>query len=196
MKAYSPYQAVLFPAGRRDQLGILEDFKEVRSVMQIFFNPLSRFVRNLVRSHLIYPGIYSRCGALAAQHPSLSGLERVTLSQVRGGFDLLSSVSINRGAASFNAVLAFPTTRNLRRSHIANMVVKIVQGIQGHLWLHLLKRYRNMITNPVQITRQHLANNKGPFYTLTRKRCACGKSTTARQLRQYGRCITCVRGAP
>lgn len=53
-----------------------------------------------------------------------------------------------------------------------------------------------MIANPAQITRQHLANKKGPFYTLTRKRCACGKATTARQLRQYGRCITCVRSAP
>lgn len=195
MKANSPYRAVLFSAGRRNQLSILEDFMEVGCVMQISFNPFPRFVCNLVRSHLIYHGIHSRCGALAAQHPSLGGLERITLSQVRGGFNLLSSVSVNRRAASFNAVLALPTTWNLRESHIANMVVKIVQGIQGHLWLQLLKRYRSMITNSAPFTRQHLANKKGPLYTLTRKRCACGKATTARQLRQYGRCIACVRGA-
>ncbi len=53
-----------------------------------------------------------------------------------------------------------------------------------------------MIANPAQITRQYLVNKKGPFYTLTRKRGACGKATTARQLRQYGRCLPCVRSAP
>ena len=53
-----------------------------------------------------------------------------------------------------------------------------------------------MITNPAQITRHHLANQAAPAYSLIRKRCACGKVSTARQLRQYGRCITCVRSAP
>lgn len=53
-----------------------------------------------------------------------------------------------------------------------------------------------MMYDLARVERQHLANKKGPFYTLTRKRCSCGKATTARQLRQYGRCITCVRSAP
>lgn len=53
-----------------------------------------------------------------------------------------------------------------------------------------------MIANPAQITRQHLANKKGPLYTLTRKRCACGKASTARQLAQYGRCVKYSKEAP
>ncbi|WP_175444579.1 hypothetical protein [Janthinobacterium sp. HH104] len=53
-----------------------------------------------------------------------------------------------------------------------------------------------MITNPAQITRHHLANQSAPAFSLIRKRCACGKASTARQLRQYGRCVTCVRSAP
>jgi len=31
--------------------------------------------------------------------------------------------------------------------------------------------------------------------TLRRKRCACGKSVIAKQLVQYGACVTCVRAA-
>lgn len=50
-----------------------------------------------------------------------------------------------------------------------------------------------MMYDLARVERQHLANKKGPFYTLTRKRCACGKATTVRQLRQYGRCIACER---
>ena len=53
-----------------------------------------------------------------------------------------------------------------------------------------------MMYDLARVERQHLANKKGPFYTLTRKRCACGKVSTARQLHQYGRCVTCVRSAP
>ena len=53
-----------------------------------------------------------------------------------------------------------------------------------------------MIYDLARVERQHKANNKGPVYSLIRKRCTCGKATTARQLRQYGRCITCVRSAP
>jgi len=53
-----------------------------------------------------------------------------------------------------------------------------------------------MIPNPAQITRQHLANVREPAYSLTRKRCACGKQVTARQLAQYGRCAACTRGRP
>jgi hypothetical protein len=30
---------------------------------------------------------------------------------------------------------------------------------------------------------------------LTRKRCACGKQTTAKQLVQYGVCISCIKAA-
>ncbi len=32
--------------------------------------------------------------------------------------------------------------------------------------------------------------------TLRRKRCACGKVVTAKQLQQYGKCMPCVRSAP
>lgn len=53
-----------------------------------------------------------------------------------------------------------------------------------------------MMYDLARVERQHLANNKGPVYSLIRKRCACGKVSTARQLRQYGRCVTCVRSAP
>ena len=53
-----------------------------------------------------------------------------------------------------------------------------------------------MMYDLARVERQHLANKKGPVFSLIRKRCACGKATTARQLRQYGRCVTCVRSAP
>lgn len=52
-----------------------------------------------------------------------------------------------------------------------------------------------MIISLSKIALQHFANQAAQVYSLIRKRCACGKVTTARQLRQYGRCITCVRGA-
>lgn len=32
-------------------------------------------------------------------------------------------------------------------------------------------------------------------YSLRRKRCACGKIVTAKQLQQYGACSACVRAA-
>lgn len=32
-------------------------------------------------------------------------------------------------------------------------------------------------------------------FSLRRKRCACNKIVTAKQLRQYGACTTCVRAA-
>lgn len=50
-----------------------------------------------------------------------------------------------------------------------------------------------MMYGLARVERQHLANNKGPAFSLIRKRCACGKASTARQLRQYGRCIACER---
>ncbi|WP_176461095.1 hypothetical protein [Janthinobacterium sp. PC23-8] len=53
-----------------------------------------------------------------------------------------------------------------------------------------------MMYDLARVERQHLDNNKAPVFSLIRKRCACGKASTARQLRQYGRCITCVRSAP
>ena len=49
-----------------------------------------------------------------------------------------------------------------------------------------------MIANPSQITRHHLANQAAPAYSLSRKACACSKSTTARQLAQHGKCGACV----
>lgn len=53
-----------------------------------------------------------------------------------------------------------------------------------------------MIYDLARVERQHLANKKGPVFSLIRKRCAYGKASTARQLGQYGRCITCIRSAP
>lgn len=53
-----------------------------------------------------------------------------------------------------------------------------------------------MMYDLARVERQHQANKKGPVFSLIRKRCACGKVSTARQLRQYGRCIACVRSAP
>lgn len=53
-----------------------------------------------------------------------------------------------------------------------------------------------MMYDLARVERQHLANKKGPVFSLIRKRCACGKVSTARQLRQYGRCVACVRSAP
>ena len=50
-----------------------------------------------------------------------------------------------------------------------------------------------MIANPAQTERHHLANQAAPVFSLIRKRCACGKASTARQLDQYSRCVTCMR---
>lgn len=50
-----------------------------------------------------------------------------------------------------------------------------------------------MIANPAQTERHHLANQAAPVYSLVRKRCAGGKASTARQLGQYGRCVSCMR---
>ena len=52
-----------------------------------------------------------------------------------------------------------------------------------------------MIVNPAQITRHHLANQAAPAYSLTRKACACGKRTTAKQLSQHGKCAPCSLAA-
>ena len=52
-----------------------------------------------------------------------------------------------------------------------------------------------MITNPAQITRQHLANQTSPAYSLIRKVCACGKASTAKQLAQHGKCAACALAA-
>lgn len=52
-----------------------------------------------------------------------------------------------------------------------------------------------MIANPAQITRQHLANQVAPAYSLIRKVCACGKASTAKQLAQHGKCAVCALAA-
>ena len=52
-----------------------------------------------------------------------------------------------------------------------------------------------MITNPAQITRQHLANQAAPAYSLIRKVCTCGKASTAKQLAQHGKCAACALAA-
>lgn len=53
-----------------------------------------------------------------------------------------------------------------------------------------------MIANPAQTERHHLANQTALVFSLVRKRCACGKASTMRQLRQYGRCVKCAKAAP
>lgn len=50
-----------------------------------------------------------------------------------------------------------------------------------------------MMCDLARVERRHLANNKGPVYSPIRKRCACGKVSAARQLRQYGCSIACER---
>lgn len=69
-----------------------------------------------------------------------------------------------------------------------------IPWLYGHIQSPVLvKGKHSMIINPARTTRHHLANQAAPVYSLIRKRCACGKVTTARQLRQYGRCIACER---
>lgn len=46
-----------------------------------------------------------------------------------------------------------------------------------------------------RVERQHLANQVAPIYSLIRKRCACGKASTAKQLDQYGKCAACALAA-
>ncbi|WP_426072222.1 hypothetical protein [Janthinobacterium sp. DSP2-3-3] len=62
----------------------------------------------------------------------------------------------------------------------------------NHFDLELLKGHRNMIANPAQITRHHLANQAAPAYSLIRKVCACGKASIAKQLAQHGKCAACA----
>lgn len=50
-----------------------------------------------------------------------------------------------------------------------------------------------MMYDLARVERQHLANKKEPVFSLIRKRCACGKASTARQLAQYGRCVKCAK---
>ena len=52
-----------------------------------------------------------------------------------------------------------------------------------------------MTVNPAQITRHHLANQAAPAYSLIRKRCACGKASTAKQLAHHGKCAACALAA-
>ena len=52
-----------------------------------------------------------------------------------------------------------------------------------------------MMYDLARVERQHQANNKGPVYSLIRKRCACAKASTARQLAQYGRSVKCAKVA-
>ena len=52
-----------------------------------------------------------------------------------------------------------------------------------------------MMYDLARVERQHLANKKGPVFTLIRKRCACGKASTAKQLAQHGKCAACALAA-
>ena len=49
-----------------------------------------------------------------------------------------------------------------------------------------------MIYDLARVERQHLANIKGPAFSLIRKVCACGKTSTAKQLAQHGKCAACA----
>ncbi|MGK5020722.1 hypothetical protein [Janthinobacterium sp. LB2P10] len=46
-----------------------------------------------------------------------------------------------------------------------------------------------------RVERQHLANQVAPDFSLIRKRCACGKASTAKQLDQHGKCAACALAA-
>lgn len=52
-----------------------------------------------------------------------------------------------------------------------------------------------MIADHSKTTRQHLANQKAPAFSLIRQRCACGKASTAKQLAQHGKCAACALAA-
>lgn len=53
-----------------------------------------------------------------------------------------------------------------------------------------------MIYDLSRVERQHQVHlNEKPPITLRPKRCACGKPTSAKQLCQYKKCVTCVRNA-
>ena len=52
-----------------------------------------------------------------------------------------------------------------------------------------------MIPDLSKTTRQHLANQLTPAYSLIRKVCACGKASTAKQLAQHGKCAACALAA-
>ncbi|QKY08753.1 hypothetical protein [Janthinobacterium lividum] len=52
-----------------------------------------------------------------------------------------------------------------------------------------------MIPDLSKTTRQHLANQKAPVFSLIRQRCGCGKASTAKQLAQHGKCAACALAA-
>jgi len=52
-----------------------------------------------------------------------------------------------------------------------------------------------MIPDLSKTTRQHLANQKAPAFSLSRQRCTCGKASTAKQLTQHGKCAACALAA-
>lgn len=52
-----------------------------------------------------------------------------------------------------------------------------------------------MMYDLARVERQHLANKKGPVFSLIRKLCACGKASTAKHLAQHGKCAACALAA-
>jgi hypothetical protein len=52
-----------------------------------------------------------------------------------------------------------------------------------------------MIPDHSKTIRLHLANQKAPAFSLIRKRCACSKASTAKQLAQHGKCAACALAA-
>jgi hypothetical protein len=49
-------------------------------------------------------------------------------------------------------------------------------------------------TSTIAAFRDRTAAGSAPI-VLRRKKCACGKEVTAKQLVQYGKCVICVRAA-
>ena len=52
-----------------------------------------------------------------------------------------------------------------------------------------------MIPDLSKTTRQHLANQKAPEFSLIPQRCACTKAAPAKQLAQHGKCVACLFAA-
>ncbi|PMQ16972.1 hypothetical protein JaAD80_08180 [Janthinobacterium sp. AD80] len=52
-----------------------------------------------------------------------------------------------------------------------------------------------MVISPAKTIRHHHAIQATSVYSLDRKRCACGKASTAKQLAQHGKCAACALAA-
>ncbi|MGV8867665.1 MAG: hypothetical protein ACOH2S_12130 [Janthinobacterium svalbardensis] len=82
---------------------------------------------------------------------------------------------VNTIALDFAATLGIPDGTHPEIKHT-----------NPHKSVVLQKGNINMIANPAQITRHHLANQIAPAYCLIRKVCACGKASTAKLQHMLG----------